>query len=50
MKKDEDHEQPFKNLAEAVEQTVEDVRGAEENYFRILQRTMACFPRPGGRG
>jgi len=31
-------------LGAAVEQTVEDIRGAEENYFHILQRTMADFP------
>jgi hypothetical protein len=40
----EAQEQLLRSFSAAVEQTVEQIGGAEENYFGILQRTMALFP------
>jgi Phasin protein len=34
----------FKELGAAAEETIEQIRGAEENYFRFLQRTETYFP------
>ncbi len=41
---EEDQEQFFKDLSATVEQTVEEVRGAEENFFSVLQKTTSGFP------
>jgi len=41
---DRDQEQFFKDLSATVEQTVEEVRGAEENFFSVLQKTTSSFP------
>jgi hypothetical protein len=44
MKGDRDQKQFFKDLGATAEQTVEQVRGAEENYFSEIQKTMSVFP------
>ena len=44
MARDKDQKQFFKDMAATAEQTVEEVRGFEENYFAIVQRTMMPFP------
>jgi hypothetical protein len=44
MAVDKDQKQFFKDLGATAEQTVEEVRGFEENYFAIVQRTMIPFP------
>ncbi len=44
MARDKDQKQFFKDVAATAEQTVEEVRGFEENYFAIVQRTMMPFP------
>jgi hypothetical protein len=44
MKKDRDQRQFFKDLGATAEQTVEEVRGAEENYFSMMQKMMIPLP------
>ena len=44
MKKDRDQRQFFKDLGATAEQTVEEVRGVEENYFSMMQKTMIPLP------
>ena len=44
MAEDDDQKQFFKDVGATAEQTVEEVRGFEENYFAIVQRTMIPFP------
>jgi hypothetical protein len=44
MTKDQDQRQFFKDMAATAEQTVEEVRGIEENYFVALQKTLMAFP------
>jgi hypothetical protein len=44
MKKDRDQRQFFKDLGATAEQTVEEVRGVEENYFGMMQKTMIPLP------
>ena len=41
---DADQELFFKDLGATAEQTVEQVRGLEENYFSVLQKTMSGIP------
>ncbi len=47
MARDKDQKQFFKDVAATAEQTVEEVRGFEENYFPIVQRTMMPGYRAG---
>jgi hypothetical protein len=44
MTEEQDKRQFFKDLGATAEQTVEEVRGAEENYFVLMQRMFAAFP------
>jgi hypothetical protein len=44
MKEDRDQRQFFKDLGATAEQTVEEVRGVEENYFSMMQKTMIPLP------
>lgn len=44
MKKDRDQRQFFKDLGATAEQTVEEVRGVEENYFSVMQKMMVPLP------
>ena len=44
MTKEQDEQQFFKDLGATAEQTVEEVRGAEENYFVLIQRMFSAFP------
>ena len=44
MTEELDEQQFFKDLGATAEQTVEEVRGAEENYFVLMQRMFAAFP------
>jgi len=44
MKQDRDQRQFFKDLGATAEQTVEEVRGVEENYFSMMQKTMIPLP------
>jgi Phasin protein len=44
MKEDRDQKRFFKDLGATAEQTVEQVRGVEENYFSEIQKTMSVFP------
>ena len=44
MGRNRDEEQFFKDLGATAEQTVEEVRGFEENYFSVIQSTMAALP------
>jgi hypothetical protein len=41
---DKDQELLFKDLGATAQQTVEQVRGLEENYFSVLQKTMSGIP------
>ena len=41
---DADQELLFKDLGATAEQTVEQVRGLEESYFSLLQKTMSGIP------
>ena len=41
---DKDQELLFKDLGATAEQTVEQVRGLEEDYFSVLQKTMSGIP------
>jgi hypothetical protein len=43
MKEDRDQRQFFKDLGATAEQTVEEVRGAEENYFSMMQKMVYTF-------
>src|SRR6516225_3846236 len=44
MTEEQDKQQFFKDLGATAEQTVEEVRGDEENYFVLMQRMFAGFP------
>ena len=44
MEQEEDQRQFFKDLGATAEQTVEDVRGVEEDYFAVLQNMLIAFP------
>jgi hypothetical protein len=44
MTEEQDQQQFFKDLGATAEQTVEEVRGAEENYFILMHRILAAFP------
>ena len=44
MKEGRDQRQFFKDLGATAEQTVEQVRGVEENCFSEIQKTMSVFP------
>ena len=44
MGRNRDEEQFFKDLGATAEQTAEEVRGFEENYFSVIQSTMAALP------
>jgi hypothetical protein len=44
MDEEQDQQQFFKDLGATAEQAVEEVRGAEENYFVLLQRMLITFP------
>lgn len=39
-----DQRQFFKDLGATAEQTVEEVRGFEENYYSLIQRTLTALP------
>jgi hypothetical protein len=41
---DEDQKQFFKDLGATAEQTVEEVRGFEENYYSLTQRALTALP------
>jgi hypothetical protein len=41
---DEDQQQFFRDLAATARQTVEEVRGFEENYFSVLQGAIFTLP------
>jgi Phasin protein len=40
----EDEKQFFKDFSAAAEQTVEEVRGFEINYFNLIERMMTALP------
>lgn len=40
----EDQKQFFKDLGATAEQTVQEVRGFEENYYSLVQRTTIALP------
>ena len=40
----EDEKQFFKDLGATAEQTVEEVRGFEVNYYNLIERTVAALP------
>ena len=44
MEENEDQRQFFRDLAATAEQTVEEVRGFEENYYSMMQGTMSALP------
>jgi hypothetical protein len=44
MKRREDQKQFFKDLGATTEQTVQEVRGLEENYYSLVQGTMTALP------
>jgi len=44
MEEEQDQRQFFKDLGATAEQTVEEVRGVEEDYFAVLQNTLIAFP------
>ena len=44
MEQEQDQRQFFKDLGATAEQTVEDVRGVEEDYFAVLQNMLIAFP------
>jgi hypothetical protein len=44
MEEEQDQQQFFKDLGATAEQTVEEVRGVEEDYFALLQNTLLAFP------
>ena len=44
MEKNEDQRQFFRDLAATAEQTVEEVRGLEENYFSVVQGAISMMP------
>jgi hypothetical protein len=43
MEEEQDQRQFFKDLGATAEQTVEEVRGAEENYFVLMQKMLMAF-------
>ena len=47
-KENEDQKQFFKDLGATAEQTVEEVRGFEENYYSLIQRTLTALPSVAG--
>ena len=44
VEENEDQRQFFRDLAATAEQTVEEVRGLEENYFSVLQGAISALP------
>jgi len=44
MEQEQDQRQFFKDLGATAEQTVEEVRGVEEDYFALLQNLFVAFP------
>lgn len=44
MEEGHDQRQFFKDLGATAEQTVEEIRGAEEDYFALLQNMLIAFP------
>ncbi len=44
MTEHQDQQQFFKDLGATAEQTVEEVRGVEENYFVLMQKMLTPFP------
>ena len=44
MEENEDQRQFFRDLAATAEQTVEEVRAFEENYYSMMQGTMSALP------
>ena len=44
MEQEQDQRQFFKDLGATAEQTVEEVRGVEQDYFAVLQTTLIAFP------
>ncbi len=44
MTEDQDQQQFFTDLGATAEQTVEEVRGVEENYFVLLQKMLTPLP------
>jgi hypothetical protein len=40
----QDQKQFFRDFGATVEQTVQEVRGFEENYYSLVQRTMPALP------
>jgi hypothetical protein len=44
MEEEQDQRQFFKDLGATAEQSVEEFRGLEEDYFALLQRTLMAFP------
>jgi hypothetical protein len=44
MEQEQDQRQFFKDLGATAEQTVEEVRGVEEDYFALLQNMLLAFP------
>ena len=41
MEQHQNQRQFFKDLGATVEQTVEEVRGVEENFFSVIQKMLA---------
>lgn len=44
MEQEQEQRQFFKDLGATAEQTVEEVRGVEEDYFAFLQSMLIAFP------
>jgi Phasin protein len=44
MEEEQDQRQFFKDLGATAEQTVQEARGVEEDYFVLLQRMLIAFP------
>jgi hypothetical protein len=44
MEQEQDQRQFFKDLGATAEQTVEEVRGVEEDYFAVLHNMLIAFP------
>ena len=41
---EQDQRQFFKDIGATAEQTVEEIRGVEEDYFALLQNMLIAFP------
>ncbi len=44
MEEEQDQQKFFKDLGATVEQTLEEVRGGEEDYFAVLRNMLIAFP------